>query len=384
VSPIDRLATQLGQARLSMALRFAFARHARDAGSMSTPLLGLVVLVTVLIASVTFGASLDDLLDDPARAGATFDLASGQGGFERVSDEAQAIILEDPDVSGLTLLGAGSVNVGEHSLDVSGFEPIEGAFDVDVLEGDRPAAADEIALGRLAADELDVGVGDDLTVESPNGRQVLRVTGLVVVPGVEGTEGIGEGGLVTADGLSRLDPESAMTASAISVDGGPVDEVAARLTDATEMAIDRPDPSASSTNYERVRSAPWIVAALLGLLLVVSLANLVIVTLNRRGRDVAILRSLGADRRWVSRLGHWHALVVGGAVVVLSALLGVAAGRVVFRWRVVDRIGASDDTVVPLVAILAGALLIVLVTDLVGQVTLRWRHRSVARHLATE
>ena len=79
-SLVDTAGLRLGRARVAMGLRFAFARHGRDAGTSSTPLVGLVVLLAALVAAGTFSASLDDLIEDPARQGFTFDLTTGQGG----------------------------------------------------------------------------------------------------------------------------------------------------------------------------------------------------------------------------------------------------------------------------------------------------------------
>ena len=137
-SVADRLAGRLGTAWAAMGLRFAFARRARDAGSVSTPIAGLVALLAALVAAGTFSASLDDLLDDPDRQGLTFDLAAGQGGRTRVAEDVQVAILEDPDVEGLTLLGNTSVSVGEEAIDVTGYEPVRGEFVVTVLEGRAP------------------------------------------------------------------------------------------------------------------------------------------------------------------------------------------------------------------------------------------------------
>lgn len=385
VTLVDRLSVQLGHAKAAMGLRFAFARHARDAGSLSTPLAGLVALVVTLTAAVTFGSSFDDLVEDPVRWGHSFELTSGQGGFEAVPDDVQQTVLADPDVDGLTLLGSGSVNVDERSLDLTGFEPVEGDFDVEVLDGRLPATDDELALGERAADDFGVGVGDEIDLRGTGEPLAFTVTGLAVIPGVEGTEGVGQSGLLTAEALRTLDEASTMTAMGIDVrDGADVEAVRARLSEATDLALGPLDRPTVIANYARVRAAPWIVAGLLGGLLALTVANLVALTLNRRGRDLAVLRALGADRQWISRVEHWHALALGVLVGGLSALVGIAAGRVVFRWRVTGRIGAADDTVVPVVGVLLGLLALVLLADLVAQVAIRWRHRSVARRLAVE
>jgi hypothetical protein len=385
LSPVDRLTVQLGEAKAAMGLRFAFARHARDAGSLSTPIVGLTVLVTMLAAAVTFGQSFVDLVDDPERWGTTFELASGQGGFAEVPDEVQRTVRDDPDVSGLTLLGATTVTHGEDSMDLTGFESLDGRLEVPVLDGALPVDDDEIALGAVAARNLGVAVGDELGLRGSAGPVTFTVTALAVVPGVERAEGLGQSGLVTGAGLGRIDPEAALTALAIDLrPGADVSEVQERLSGATGLAIGPYDPPGVIVDYRRVRGAAWLVAGLLGALIVVTVTNLVAVTLSRRGRDIAVLRSLGADHRWVSRVEHWHALAIGLSVGVVGAVLGVAVGRVLFRWRVTERIGATDDTAVPVAGILLGVVALVLLADVVAQVAIRWRRGSVAQRLAAE
>jgi putative ABC transport system permease protein len=166
--------------------------------------------------------------------------------------------------------------------------------------------------------------------------------------------------------------------------GADVDEVRDRLSAATGLTIGQFDPPGVIADYRRVRGAAWLVAGLLGILVVITVVNLVAVTLNRRGRDIAVLRSLGADRRWVSRVEHWHALAVGLAVGLVGAALGVGLGRTLFRWRVTERIGATDEAALPILAVGLGVVALVVLADVVAQVAIRWRRGGVARRLATE
>jgi hypothetical protein len=51
---------------------------------------------------------------------------------------------------------------------------------------------------------------------------------------------------------------------------------------------------------------------------------------------------------------------------------------------VTERIGATDDTAVPVAGILLGVVALVLLADVVAQVAIRWRRGSVAQRLAAE
>jgi hypothetical protein len=58
-------------------------------------------------------------------------------------------------------------------------------------------------------------VGTNLTVQGAGPARTFRVTGLAVVPGVEGLDGVGQDAVVTMGGLARLGPEVQPSAAAI-------------------------------------------------------------------------------------------------------------------------------------------------------------------------
>ena len=383
---VDAVALRLGRARIGMGLRFAFGRHGHRAGSAVAALVGVVGLVAALVAAATFASSFEAVLDDPARQGYTFDLAGGQGGGP-VADGVAGTLAEDPDVAALALLGNIRVDVDGRPLDVVGVQPVEGTFEVVVLSGDEAAGPDEIVLGAKAAERLEVEVGDDLVVESGAGSRRLRVTGLAVIPAVEGGDGVGEGGLVNGATFHALDPdgEFGLTAPAITLrEGASATTTADRLSEATGMTLGVLDPSGVIVNHDRVRSAPRVIAGLVAVLVVISMTNLVVATVRRRGRDVAVLRALGADQGWVAAVGHWQALALVAVVTVVAVPVGTSAGRVVFRL-LAGSIGVADDVILPGAAFVAGALVLVVVADLSASLALRRsRRESIARRLAKE
>ncbi len=205
------------------------------------------------------------------------------------------------------------------------------------------------------------------------------------MPGVEGADGLGHGGLVTAETFRSLDEEAALTFVGLDFAPG-VDRAAVSRRLGEELMVEIGPAQAPSVigNLVRVRSAPYVVAGILLVLAVLSLINLIAVALRHRGKEIAVLRSSGADSRWVSGVVHWHTIAFTSAVTLLAAPFGVALGRVVYRETIADRLGVAGDTYVPglrLLLVLAG---LVVVAELVGQLTVRRRRRSVARELTTE
>ena len=348
-------------------------------------MVGAAAVVAVLFGAVTFGASLAGLVDRPSRWGQDFDLTLGQGG-DVLSEDVRAALENDPDIAAVSLFGTVLTTAGAQGFDVTGVLPVLGSTAPHVFEGRLADGADEIAIGRAVARRLGVGVGDDLTVVGPAGARTLTITGLAVIPAVEGGDGVGEGGLVTFDGLLRIDPSAEPTAAGMRLrpEASP-DAARQRLSETTGMAVgpgfDRPGVI---LNVGRVRSIPYLVAAVLGVLLLLNLAHHLILSLHRRRRDIAVLQALGADSRWVTGVVHWQASLFTLLVVALGTPVGIMAGRVVYR-AFVGRIGAVDTVAVP-IGIVAATLvgLVVLANVVAAPSARRARQRPPSGVLAEE
>jgi hypothetical protein len=370
--------------RVATALRFAFTRQARDPTRPTSTVVGVAAVVGLLAGALTFGASLRGLVDRPALWGASFDLAIGAGGGG-LSPEVRRQLADDPDVAALTLLGTVLTTAGSEGFDVTGMQPVLGSTAPHLFEGRLADGADEIVLGRVAARRLHVGVGDDLEVVGADGPRTLRVTGVGVLPGAEGGDGVGEGGLVTFDGLRRIDRSAEPTVAGIRLRAGASPDAAAqRIAESTGMATGPLDRPGVIINVARARPIPYVVAAVLGVLVLLNLVHHLVLSTRRRRRDLAILRALGADGRWVTGVVHWQASLFTIVVVALGAPLGIAAGRVVYR-AFVGRIGAIETVTVPIgVFALAFGGLVLLANVVAVPSARRTRQQSPSGILADE
>jgi len=91
--------------------------------------------------------------------------------------------------------------------------------------------------------------------------------------------------------------------------------------------------------------------------------------LNRR-KDVAILRSIGADKRWISRAVHWQATTFTLAPVVIGIPLGLIVGRIVFR-SFADSIGTLNGASIPVLLMAVLTLGLALVANTVASLAAR-------------
>ncbi len=318
-------------------------------------------MFVVLGASLTFGANLVRLVDTPRQYGINFDLAIGSGG-DSISPEVVDGLDKSSDVAALTLYGVAFVSVADSTVtfDAVGMQPVRGDLLPDVLEGRLPATVDDIALGRSTSRALHAGVGDQVTLATADGDRAFKVSGIAVVPSVEGADGVGHDAVVTDAALAVLDPEVAMSAGAVrlrptagheglhrvlAITG--TDESAIAGQEGGAIGADRPP---DILNLYRVRTVPAMVAASVGALAVLSLAHLVMVSVRRRRRDHAVLQALGASPGWIGTTVYLQATLLAAGMLAVGLPVGDAVGRILYG-RIVSDLGARTDTVDPTAAL---------------------------------
>ena len=387
--PLDRVVTKIRHASIATGVRFAFQRFPGEPGTGRIALTGLVVVLAGLVAAATFGASLGRLVDEPERYGA-YDLVIGQGG-DLPPDLGDALA-QDDDVAGYGLGGTALTSVGADSLDVSAIQTLKGDVDPYVFRGRLPVEDDEVALGKVSARHFGVDVDDDLVIGGADEAQTLHVTGIVLMPSIEGGEGIGTGALVTVDRLGLIDPDASLSAGLVDLaPGSSPGAVMSRIADQFGLggAFVPEDEIGGSApgdiiNLDRIRAIPFVVAGAFAALAVLTLSHQLIVSGRRRRRDLAVLRALGADARWVTAVVHTQATAVALVALVVALPAGLLVGRVVFR-AFVERIGALEGVAYGSAFLVASALLVLVLANLIALGTDRAaRRRTTARLLAAE
>ncbi len=343
--------------------RFAMTRGNRPRPAYGT-IAGLAAIVALVVGAGTFAASLDRLVTDPARFGRNYTFAFGDDGSERTPAELSAPFAKDPDVDGVMILSAGSARVvgTTENLGLVGFDTVKGDLEPRLRSGRLPETRDEIALGRVSATELHVDVGDEIRLRGEQGAADLHVVGLAIVPGVGGNDGVGLDSVVTADAFRRVNGPSSTNIAAVRRSARRRGPRAASPRGFGGSAGQEDLPSAIS-NVERVRRVPAALAALLGVLVLLTLLHALFMSIRSRRVDVAILKGLGANRRWISRVVHSQATLLVAVPIVIGLPLGLLAGTRVYR-SFVNRIGALPDPTVPMAAIVAIALGLLVLANL--------------------
>lgn len=353
-------------------VRFAFTRARGERGGARAALAGVVVTVAGLIAALTFGFSTTRLIDQPFRYGVNHDVALGDNGGDQLDDELVQALATDPNVTTLTYYAQTFTRAGDTSVPLLGMDHIRGEGEPTVITGRLPTGTDEVALGRIAAGDTGAGVGDQLTLTGPTGSATYLVVGLVALPGFGSNEGVGEGAVTTLDGFRLVDDSTQVTNAAVRFTSA--SDAADRYLAMLPGQTDDPFVPASIENLDRVRSIPFALAAVLAALTILTIAHGLLTSVRARRRDLAVLRSLGADSGFVSRTVHWQASAFALVPLLIGVPVGFTVGRLVFAAYARD-IGAVDGAVLPLVVVAAIALGVMVLANLMAVLPARGARR---------
>ena len=362
-------------AGLRMALE---SGRGRRAVPLRSSLVGVTAGIVALTAAVTFGASLDRLLGTPRLYGWNFDATAGNWQLNDPASRRPPWLATNPYVGAYSAVWFSEIEVDGTVVAAASVDTAGGRVFQTIVEGREPNGPDELVLGTTTLRRLGLRLGQTVRVEA--GRPAsMRIVGRTAMVGTD-SETAGDGAILTIEGLRRLEPDQGSGYGMFHVRYAPgADPEAARqslrrLPSGAVQAVGLPRPPPEVENLGRVGGLPDVLAGLLALLAASALAHLLVTSVRRRRRDLAILKSLGFVRGQVSAAVAWQASTVAAIALAAGLPLGVALGR--WTWSLlVDRIGLGAEPLTPLPALLAGVAGTVLVANLVAA----WPGRVAAR-----
>jgi ABC-type lipoprotein release transport system permease subunit len=119
---------------------------------------------------------------------------------------------------------------------------------------------------------------------------------------------------------------------------------------------------------------PLALCAVLALLAVGTFTHLLVTSVRRRRRELAILKTLGLRRAQLLRVVGWEATALAAAAMVAGLPLGLLAGR--WSWALfAGALGVAGGADVPVLLV----LLAIPVTWLLAILIAAWPARAAAR-----
>jgi hypothetical protein len=378
---VDSVAARCPTTAMATGVRFAFA--SRDTTSLVSRLAGVVLMAAALVGTLIFALSLERLVAEPARYGVNYDALIDDGSAQISSDE-RAVLETDPDIADVNYYTSSPTRVegAGATLPLAGVERVRGLLDPPLLTGRLPVGPEEIAVGRVSADRLDASIGDVLTVSAAGASADYEITGLIVPPLIRGNDLVGEGGLVTSAGYRRLDPEAVPQSAAFRLRPDAPPAAVERLSGIfgappEEAGVSRPP---AIRNEARITYVPFVLAVLLAALSVLLVTSGAYTAVRHRNHEVAVLRTLGAERNWLVRVMNWLAVASTLVPAVIGVPLGVIAGGLVFR-AYADDLGTVNRAVEPFVIVALGLAVLVLLAAVAATVAGRSARRLVPARL---
>lgn len=209
-------------------------------------------------------------------------------------------------------------------------------------------------------------VGQVVNVEAGDRAVPLTIVGRGVIPAMGESDegGLGEGAFLTSEGLRRLVPEAPTNLFTVryapGVDAGP--DV---LSEFEDFGVQTAEPPIGIADLARIDDLPGILAGLLVLMAAGTLSHTLISTVRQRRRDLAILKTLGFERRQVWTTVAWQATALVLTALVVALPSGIAGGR--WLWTLfAEDLGIVPVPVVPVIALLVLVPAGLVVTNLIA------------------
>ncbi|HEV3268033.1 MAG TPA: FtsX-like permease family protein [Acidimicrobiales bacterium] len=374
----------------------------RDAVPVRSALFGAVLAVAIVVATLTFGSSLNTLVTHPALYGWNWNYALSSS--YTVPPQSTRLLSSDPYVAAWSGYSFPEVQIDGMTVPVLS-SALHATVSPPLLSGHAVDAPNEIVLGAATMRELGKHLGEtvvggygtpkDAPVYVPPVR--LTIVGTATLPSV-GTAfslhpSMGTGAII----YNRLEPASMrkfLSSPYPTLNGPAVVFVRLRKGVSREKALASlrkiaavgnrafaavPNGNgagdnvfvttvqypAEIENYRSIGSTPAVLALTLALGAVVSLGLTLTASVRRRRRDLALLRTLGFTRRQLMAALAWQASVAA----VIGVIVGIPLGAVLGRWlwtSFARTIFAVPEPTVPIVSVLVVALSALILANVVA------------------
>jgi lipoprotein-releasing system permease protein len=205
-----------------------------------------------------------------------------------------------------------------------------------------------VLVGRILANDLEIGAGDYVTLTSPQGNLTpfgmlprsrrFRVTGIfdsgfydydanwgfVTLPAAQALSGIGDVVSLLEVRVTHMDDASAIAAELLKRAGN-------GFTTSTWMDENR-------ALFRALSLEKLVTAIFIGLITFVAGLNILVVltmTVTDRARDIAVLMAMGARRQQLRKIFILQGLVVSIAGTIAGLLIGYTFAGIANRWRLI-------------------------------------------------
>lgn len=374
----------------------------RTAVPVRSVLVGTVLAVAMVIATLTFASGLQTLVSHPALYGWNWNYAINP--TNSVPPTTLKLLGQDPEVAAYTGYDYNNAEINGLTLPILLTSTHDKVFP-PVLSGHEINANNQIVLGAATVAELHKRVGDTVTFSYASADDApiyipptkLVIVGIATLPAVGYTTfvaqhtSMGTGAIVPyaieppamvksikdSDPLLngpelvfvRLRPHVSASAGKANLEQilAASNKVLGADKNATGdtvglLSVVRP---VQIVNYRSIGSTPIFLALGLAVGAVVALGLTLTSSVRRRRRDLALLKTFGFTQRQLSAAVAWQATVDAMVGIVVGIPFGIIMGREL--WTLFARnINAVPDPTVPVLSVILVGVGTLIFTNLVA------------------
>jgi hypothetical protein len=385
----------------------------RTAVPVRSVLTGAVLAMTVVTATLTFGASLTTLVTHPALYGWNFDYAlyAVQGWGPVPSRFADPLLSRDRLVAASTGVYFATVQVDGQTVPAM-IAPTRPAVAPHVLSGHGLASSHDLVLGPATLAALHQHVGGTVTLAGGSLNVRLKISGTASMPAIGGVLSVHPSmstgvlfstavlprialggvfgrllngpnailvrlrpGVSEAAGLRSMQAIRTQLTAVLNSPRAMAASGGGSVADTIDLLpAQRP---AEIVNYRSMGAMPAVLAGGLAAGAMVGLGLTLVASVRRRRRDFALLKTLGFTRRQLAGAVAWQSSAIALVGLVIGVPAGIAFGR--FLWLAfAHELSAVPAPVVPAGSIVLAALAALVLANLVAALPGRAAARTPA------
>ena len=343
-------------------------------------LVSVVLAIAALASALTFSAGMSHLLASPRLYGWNWDAHLTTTDNTTTAEDGLKFLMPDPRVQDIALQDTPPFLINDHvRFDSMAVKQLKGLISPVILDGRAPEHPGEIALGVKTLHDLHARIGSVVHIVIPavsgtGSNPDFRIVGTLVVPPSSDASRLGVGGMVTMDSEQNLIPPG--------VQPPPATDLLIRLAPGVDRKtffaelrqkiignweVFQPTKPSDLVNFGQVQNLPLVLAGLVALIAVATLANTLITAIRRRRRDLAILKMLGFVPRQVRVAVAWQATTFVSVALLIGLPLGIAIGRTIWT-AFAGNLGAVAEPVYPSLALLLTIPAAIVLANLIATV----------------
>ena len=297
-------------------------------------LFGATIGVLGVLAAFTLANGINDAVDNLQRFGITYEAGGfvGYNGFDFADTQTILPAVEaDPDVVAVNDTPMDVAQVNDVAASLFAIDPVNQPIDLVVTRGRARTGKNEVALAPTTAKAAGIDVGDTALFTGTLGTRELTVSGIAFVPAGPHND-YDSGGWVTADAYHTLFDGHKFHFVLVDLRDGADFAAASERIAGLGLPLDTPQIPTQVAELREVRAMPIFLAAFLVVLALGAVGHALTTAVRRRSHDLAVLRAVGMDRRQSRLIVTTQATIVGLVGLIAGIPLGVALGRIFWRY----------------------------------------------------